>query len=104
MNMQMRSDCRAVRYLQRFLSPTDSPDPSLASTAQSVLRIAADIESKEIVSATDLRFLRELLEALCREGLTDLVAHLRTDAPDCEICAALAGVGAEAVAEEQGAA
>lgn len=81
------AECQTVRYL-RGIAAQPEADPGLARAAAAALAIIMDIEA-ESMSSGDIDCLHALVDAIYKDGHTSLLAHLRQDAPDCGICAAL---------------
>jgi hypothetical protein len=79
------SECATIEYLQRLSSPATP----VAHAASASLNIIADVREFEM-TATDLKCLHDLVDAIVQEGHGILLSHLLESTPDCAICAALA--------------
>lgn len=83
----MNCGCATVRTLKQLADA--SPDPHMAGAAAASLAIIADVH-EAAMSGLDIALLHDLVDAIHHEGQLGMLKHLRTDAPDCRVCAALA--------------
>lgn len=85
----MVAECMTIRYLRELALRERDRDASLAAAADAVLRIITDLRANYI-SRRDVSYLHMLVDDIRRNGHDILLDHLRHEAPDCDICAALA--------------
>lgn len=85
----MQTECETVRRLTVYSTFGEHTDPLLAGLARSALSIIHDAR-EDGMTEHDLHYLQILVDVWIQDGQEDLLPHLQSGAPDCELCAALA--------------
>lgn len=84
----MACNCATVRRLKDLATSEVATDPSLSSAAAAALNIINDVHGS-VMTRQDIGYLHDLVDAIHREGMEEMLGHLLRDAPDCRVCAAL---------------
>ncbi len=85
----MGSECSTIQRLKQLSLQDATTPPPLAGAATAALKIILDIKEYELTDM-DLKSLNWLVDGIFQKEHEQLLSHLREDAPDCAICAALA--------------
>ncbi|MCF8198909.1 MAG: hypothetical protein K9J42_09100 [Sulfuritalea sp.] len=86
----MKSDCAAIQYMTMVAGEEASRFPKKQEgTFTSALNIILDIQEYGM-TPTDAEILHGLVDSICSDGHGALRSLIRAEAPDCEVCAALA--------------
>lgn len=86
----MPQNCKLTRFLQELHNGAEERRAvGLSFVAQSALNIIADIR-EERMTAQDVACLSDLVAEIQHEGYAGLSIYLKEDAPECEICNAVA--------------
>ncbi|MDX9994424.1 MAG: hypothetical protein RBS28_03800 [Rhodocyclaceae bacterium] len=85
----MTAECMTIRYLRELASRERDRDAGLAAAAGAVLQIISDVR-ENYMSERDVSILHMLVDEIRKSGHDVLLEHLRHEAPDCDLCAALA--------------
>jgi hypothetical protein len=86
----MLPHCKLVRFLEELRNSTQERGAvGLSVVAKAALGIIRDICDESMLER-DIACLADLVAEIHNEGYTGLYVYLKEDAPDCEICAALA--------------
>lgn len=82
--------CQLVSLLQEIANHSEKTGAAgLALVARAALNIVADAHGEGLMP-NDIACLGDLVIEFVQEGRSELLAYLKSDAPDCKICNALA--------------
>jgi hypothetical protein len=85
----LAAECMTIRYLRGLAEHERHNDAALAAAAEAVLHIVTDLR-ENYASDGDVTLLHMLVDEIRKSGHDILLEHLRHEAPDCDLCAALA--------------
>ncbi len=78
------SECNAVKYLQQ----KSTEHGKIAELASVALVVVGNI-NKSGMTAEDIEYLHDIVSHIYLEGGVEILNFIHSEAPDCDICAAL---------------
>lgn len=85
----MKAECSVIDYMKVVAGEeATGPDRHKDGAFTFALNIVSDIREYGM-TATDVEILHSLVDSICSDGHGALLSLIRSNCPDCEICAAL---------------
>lgn len=78
-----------IRYLRELAEREQHRDAGLAFAAEAAMKIVTDLR-ENYTTEQDVSILHMLVDEIRKCGHDILLEHLEHEAPDCDLCAALA--------------